>query len=274
MRKLLLIASLAICLVANAQTITIGDSSDISNQVPINTLYNYSLTEQIFLADEIEFAGSIKAIRFRIAYSYSSEHTYDIGVYMKHISKANFTDPSDHETFSQNDRVYSGPWTIPADIDGWIPINFDTPFVYNGTDNLLIAIDENSNDFAIRYFMYSGADRSVLSYFSDDQNPDPCDLSPFTGFKEVINQRPNIKLVFEANDDVVENSVNTMSIYPNPAKDILYIDGADNETVSVYDATGRLVMRETYNGSLNIKGLERGIYAVATSRGLVKVVKE
>ena len=53
MKKLFLFAFLAISFMAHAQTITLGDNTTISNQVPVNTLYNYSLTEHLFLADEI-----------------------------------------------------------------------------------------------------------------------------------------------------------------------------------------------------------------------------
>lgn len=273
MKKLLLLVTLAMTLMANAQTITIGDDTSISNQVPFNTLYNYAFAEHIFHADEIEYAGTIKAIRFRIAYSYSSPSDCSIDVYMKHVSNSTFSSPSDYEPVTADDKVYSGPWTIPADTDDWIPIVFDTPFAYNGTDNLLIAIDENSDDFGIRYFKYSEAEGTVLSYYSDDQNPDPCDLSSFTGFKELSNQRPNIKLVFGANVGLAEQSTNTLSAHPVPAQDLLYIEGAEKEMVKVYDATGRLVLQEIYKGELNIGNLESGLYAVSTSKGVVKMIK-
>ena len=62
-------------------------------------------------------------------------------------------------------------------------------------------------------------------------------------------------------------------IYPNPAKDMLHINGVDNEMVSVYDDSGRLVMQEIYNGQLDINNLESGLYAICTSKGVVKMVK-
>jgi len=274
MKKVLLLVTLAITVMANAQTITIGDDTSISNQVPFNTLYNYSFAEHIFHADEIEFAGAIKAIRFRIAYSYNTPSECSIDVYMKHVSTDTFSSPSDYEPVTADDKVYSGPWTIPANTDDWITIDFDTPFAYNGSDNLLIAIDENSDDYGIRYFKYSEAEGSVLSYYSDDQNPDPSDLSSFTGFKEIINQRPNIKLVFGANVGVAEQGTNTLSVYPIPAKDLLHIEGLEKEMVKVYDATGRLVLHEIYNGQLNIGSLENGLYAVSTSKGVLKMIKQ
>ena len=273
MKKFFLLTFLAIALMAHAQTITIGDNTTISNQVPFNTMYNYSFTEHLFLANEIEFAGNIKALRFRIAYDYSTEHTYNIDIYMKHVSKETFANPSDAETFSPDDVVYSGPWTIPAHTDGWLNIDFDTPFAYNGTDNLLIGMDNNSGDFAIRYFMYSEAASTVLTCYSDTQNPDPCDLSSFSGFKEVTGQRPNVKLVFGGNVGVTENCSNALSAYPNPAKDLLYIDGADHEMVSVYDASGRLVLQEPYEGPLHINKLPCGLYTAITANGAIKFMK-
>lgn len=274
MKKLLLFFFFALAFMANAQTITIGEGSGMTTQTPFNTFYNYSFTEQIYLASEIEYAGYIKAIRFRIAYSYNSEHSSDILVYLKNVSRSSFTDGSDYEPVTAGNLVFSGPWTIPADTDDWITIDFDTPFAYNGTDNLLIAIDENSPDYAMRYFRYTAAANAVLGYVSDTQNPDPYDLSSFADIKEVSSQRANIKLVFGQVDGVTENSSNPIAVYPNPVKDILYLDGIDNERVSIYDATGRLVMQEFYNGSLNMGGLKSGVYAIVTSQGLVKIVKE
>ena len=78
MKRLFLIAFLAMALMAKAQTITIGEGNGMTDVVPYNTFYNYSFTEQIFLASEIEYAGTIKAVSFRLAYSYNTEHTSDI----------------------------------------------------------------------------------------------------------------------------------------------------------------------------------------------------
>ena len=273
MKKLFLIAFLAMALMAKSQTITIGEGNGMTDVVPYNTFYNYSFTEQIFLASEIEYAGTIKAISFRIAYSYNTEHTSDIVVYLKNVSRSTFEDPADFEPVTEEDIVFTGPWTIPADYDGWITIEFDTPFAYNGTDNLLIAVDENSADYAIRYFRFTDTPNTVLSYCSDIWNLNPYDLGSFVGPKEVSHYRGNIKLVFGGNVGLDEDNMNLLLVYPNPAKDMLHINGVDNEMVSVYDDSGRLVMQEICNGQLDINNLESGLYAICTSKGVVKVVK-
>ena len=282
MKKLLLIASLAMALMANAQTITIGEGNGMTDAVPYNTFYNYSFTEQIFLASEIEYAGNIKAVSFRLAYSYNTEYTSDIVVYLKNVSRSTFEDTADYEPVTEEDIVFSGPWTIPADYDGWITIEFDTPFAYNGTDNLLIAVDENSEDYAIRYFRFTDTPNTVLSYCSDIWNLNPYNLGSFVGPKEVSHYRGNIKLVFGGNVGVDEGSVNALSVYPNPnhGQFSLNLPEEDCEIV-VYNAIGQQVYQQSNvkgKATFSIEGLDDGMYfgtvKSSSAVGTFKFVKE
>ena len=274
MKRTLLFALIAMTLMGHAQTITIGEGTEITTQVPFNTFYNYSFTEQVFLASEIQYAGYLKAISFRIAYSYNSEAVADIDVYVKNVSRSFFSDASDYEPVTEEDRVFSGSWTISANVDDWMTIAFDTPFYYNGTDNLMIAIDENSDDYAMRYFKYSEVNGLTLSYGSDGDNPNPYDLGAFGGSKEIINQRANTKLVFDYTIGVGENDVEVLTVYPNPVNDILHIEGVDGETISVFDAMGRLIMCEVCTGQLDVSGLPNGVYAVMSDKRVMRFVKK
>ena len=90
----------------------------------------------------------------------------------------------------------------------------------------------------------------------------------------MVNQRANTKLVFDQNVGVDESNADALAVYPNPASDVLYLDGVEGETISVYDAMGRLVLQETYQGRLFVGGLENGVYSISTSRGMVRFVKK
>ena len=282
MKKLFLIVSLAMALMANAQTITIGEGIGMTEVVPYNTFYNYSFTEQIFFASEIEYAGNIKAVSFRLAYSYNTEHTSDIVVYLKNVSRSTFEDTSDYEPVTDGDIVFSGPWTIPADYDGWITIEFDTPFAYNGTDNLLIAVDENSDDYAIRYFRYTDTPNTVISYCSDIWNLNPYDLGSFVGPKEVSQYRANTKLVFGGSVGLDEDNVNSLSVYPNPNHGLFNLNLPEEYCdIVVTNAVGqRVYQQNNAKGltTLNIEGMNDGVYFVTVKSGngdsTLKFVKE
>ncbi|MCO4819958.1 MAG: T9SS type A sorting domain-containing protein [Bacteroidetes bacterium] len=75
--------------------------------------------------------------------------------------------------------------------------------------------------------------------------------------------------------DVTLNDI--VTIYPNPATDNVAIDweitsGENNRTVTVYDINGRVVLNESVNAdvfsqSLNVEGLEAGMYMVEVKNG-------
>ena len=87
--------------------------------------------------------------------------------------------------------VFTGSITVSA--VGWVTITFDTPFAYDGTSNLVIAVDENQAGFGVTtddfYNSVSSANRSIY-YRNDTTNPDPA--APPTGTR--IGYIPNVIL--------------------------------------------------------------------------------
>jgi hypothetical protein len=74
--------------------------------------------------------------------------------------------------------------------------------------------------------------------------------------------------------DVAEQSSESLSVWPNPTANMLHLNVSDGSTVSVFDMTGRLVMRERYEGQLDVSRLVPGIYAVKAEGCLVRFAKE
>lgn len=88
----------------------------------------------------------------------------------------------------------------------------------------------------------------------------------------------DIKVVEASSEGIEEADGNTVSIYPNPAKGELYVDGDGIVNVELLDINGRKMMTCCHNGKLDISSLANGMYMVrvTTDKGVstTKVVKK
>ena len=75
-----------------------------------------------------------------------------------------------------------------------------------------------------------------------------------------------------------EDATSVIKVVPNPANQIIYIIGKNNQnqTATVYDAVGKVVLKSVLNSnlSIDISSLSKGIYFVEVTGQRVKFVKE
>ena len=157
----------------------IGSGTSTNGYLPTYAYYNYSLTEQIYTATEIGQACTITAIAFKVSNSKSTARTLDL--YMVHTTKTAFSGNSDWVSLSASNKVFSGEVAFSA--SGWTTITLDTPFTYNGTDNLIIGVDDNTGSYVSpssncpAFYVYStGANRALYKY-NDNTNYNPASMS-------------------------------------------------------------------------------------------------
>ena len=68
-----------------------------------------------------------------------------------------------------------------------------------------------------------------------------------------------------------------VSVYPNPATDMVYVDGADAETVSVYNMSGLVAKQaivENKAAVIEVSDLAAGIYFVQAGDNVTKLIVE
>ena len=193
--------------------VSIGEStSDVTTNTPYNSVWGYSFVEQVYTADElgVTTGGDISCIRFNMLSA--DAQTNHITVYMKNVSRSEFSGTSDYEAVTTDDIVYEGNYTFA---NGWNSIPLTTPFHYNGTDNLMIAVHENTPGYSSRYFYYTEKANSVLSYRSDSNDPDPYDLSSFSGNRSLSQSRADIKIDIHPTTTVNNgtNAKNSVPVY-------------------------------------------------------------
>lgn len=170
---------------AQQGTVSIGAGTATSaNRVPIYSCYNFNYSQQIITASEYAASGGVAGQVTKVSYYYASGGTTinnwnNWTVYLGHTSKTEFASTSDWEPLANLTQVFTG--TITPVAGNWFEITFTTPFTYDGTSNLIIAVDENSSGYSCtaNFGSYSGASNTGIYYYSDGTNPDPA--SPPTG---------------------------------------------------------------------------------------------
>lgn len=65
---------------------------------------------------------------------------------------------------------------------------------------------------------------------------------------------------------------NLLNVYPNPAKDIVYLDLNGSAIVTVYDLTGSKVLETRTQGTLDVSTLSNGIYFMQVGTKMNKII--
>ena len=128
------------CLVGG--DVTVGDGTSTNSYLPSYSFYNYSYTQQLFLASEMGQPKSIESVTFDIA-TYSATRTYKI--YLMHTSA---TSVSSWIDASSAQLVFDAPQQMQAGLNTF---QFSTPFMYNGSDNLLLIVLDNTGSYQSPY---------------------------------------------------------------------------------------------------------------------------
>ncbi len=175
--------------------ITIGTGTT-KQALPIDNNYEYTYSQSIYTKAQL---GSKKIITEIFYYWNGYEAWTDaVDVYFAHVSKSSFSSTSDWVPYNSLTKVFSSTLSVPAKA-GWVSIPLSTPFLYNGIDNLVIAVDENTSGYHTPFgFFYNTAatPNASMYYSSDISNPLPA--SPGLGIR--LSSIPNLKFNYLDND--------------------------------------------------------------------------
>lgn len=157
--------------------VQVGDGTTVDQALPIEPFYGYSYSNVIYLAAEIFASGDITGVQYQYQSNSGFGDPDDIVIWMGHTTQSEFIDGDDWIDVTTMTEVFNGQLYFPPAAGDWIQINFTVPFTYDGTDNLVIAWDENTAGYhsSSDDFYCTSTDPVVrgLIYRSDSINPDP-----------------------------------------------------------------------------------------------------
>jgi hypothetical protein len=279
MKKTLLSLSLLAAAFSYGQ-VTIGSGTNLDTNfgldTPISVGYGYSLSQFIYLASEINASGTITGIQLTLDAPDALTNSDDmIDIWVGHTSNSSYNptngNPGWIPVSAQTQVLVSG--SLVQDGSS-VTITFTTPFVYNGTDNLVFTVDANEPgyDNLGGQFYQTAASANVVSLMVRDDNNNPSPSNPPTEYSGSPNQssaqakytRPIITLLGITNLGVTENTAALFSISPNPTDAELNINTSEEvATAKFYNTLGQQVkFINVENNRIDVSDLRSGAYGL------------
>ena len=207
-------------------TVGSGTSSSQGQYFPNYTFYNYSYTQQIITAAELNNdPQTFSAIAFQ--YFLSTALTRNLDIYLAHVpSSANLgsswilPDSANGIIFT---LVHSGNVNLNnSGQDHWLEIPFSQTFDYNGTDNLLVAVLDHTGSYtnsSEKYYTHSASNMSRYVYRdASTYNPFGPDASGTAGSN--VN---NIRFIFCDQSTCIRPNTVTVSGLTDNSADLSWI---------------------------------------------------
>ena len=186
--------------------IAIGSGTSANSYyAPFANYYHNSYSQQLYLAEEMNLsAGNITSIAFAYTATASTKRT--ISIYMANTDATSLSGGYVTDGFEE---VLSAEEIEFDNSSDWFTIELETPFAYDGTSNLVVAVYMN---YAVSETNYSGGYRflqtsvaGMARYTTNDTNsPDQLTITDgvvtgntnsYSGFNGTVTaDRPNIQL--------------------------------------------------------------------------------
>jgi len=144
--------------------VEIANGNTTVSQVPLYSTYEYGYSQMLYPASDLRRMDTINGIDFYLTGTISSPSTFDC--YIANTS-ASSVSTSSYVPLSQLTRVVQNKqMTFTA---GWNHIPFDTPFIYDGSSNIVIAVDNNTGSWTsgLSYSHHSSSGSSSCYWYRD-----------------------------------------------------------------------------------------------------------
>jgi len=187
----------------SAELVTIGHEQVVNQGLPIEPVARYSYSQQLFTTQEIGSSGLITCLGFQYNavsnYFYNGINQWKIWLGHSNRSALNSWIPLDSLTIVYDNTLQMSDFSAGIPGSGWLTIELEQPFFYNGTDKLVVAVDENSNDFASTaddFYCTFSEQQYAIQFQNANLNPDPA--NPPTSGYTLKTHRSNLQITIQA----------------------------------------------------------------------------
>src|SRR5690606_32934888 len=123
-------------------------------------------------------AGQISKIKYKPTASVATTNCKGWVSYTGNTTKSSFTSTTDWVSIGSMTQVFAGE--IPSNVTAnqWMEITLSTHFNWDGTSNIVVAVDENTSTYGSTpswagYTLAPSSGNKGIYYYSDGTNPNP-----------------------------------------------------------------------------------------------------
>lgn len=176
--------------------VELAGGSSTNSAVPFNGTYNYGYSQALYSASVLNPMDTIWGVKFYLASVNSTAYTFDL--YIANTT-ATSVSTSSYVASSQLTRVVQNRQM--SFTQGWNYIEFTTPFVYDGSSNIVVAFDNNTGSWSsgISFAHHSGTGCSSCYWYQDASDVYPS--SPSAGSSSTLSTVPDIQFVISCSQD-------------------------------------------------------------------------
>ncbi len=262
--------------------VTIGNGTS-DESYPLNRFYNYFRWQGIYLGSEINTTGLIRKIKFYQNNNVSGITNDNMRIFMKLTTEELL--PTGNWDTASSTLVFSGTTTSIA-APGWQEIQLTTPFAFNPSQNIMISICRDFQQYVSTYprYAYSSTSSDFRSRRGQSDTQYPTSL---TQSSNRANIQFEISLVTGISNNItsVPETYSLSQNYPNPFNPTTKINFSVPKqgfvSLKIYDVTGKEVMNlvneqkaaGSYEVDFNGSNFSSGVYFYRIESGEFRDVK-
>ena len=241
---------------------SLGSGTSTNQYIPTYARAKYSLTQQIYLASELNNQkGRITKIAFRAT---TVSATRNLTIYMAHTDLSTFSSTTSWEVMGNVAKVFEG--NVAFGTSDWTTITLDTPFEYDGTSNINLCVVDNSNTTVgswtsqMQFYRYSGTNRALYVNGSSS-------YANTVGYSNQLSSTTGTRLSYVNQIHItmmVPGSAESLTLSPGAMADFSYVENHGPSHTDKLDIVGvDLQNNITLNAPTNfeISMTEDGTYA-------------
>ena len=178
-------------------TVTIGTGTSSDYTFPFNNYYRNSWNEMIYPASLINEAGAITSIAFHVSAVPTSDYPFStLTIYMGTSSDSVHTSTTSWLPMSDLTEVYTATNVSSPTDTGWLIIDLDTPFPYDGAENLVIVTSKTMANYTTGLKFYYTTGSSGCSMYRRNDSDASYANHPGSNTGTTSTYRPNLQLTF------------------------------------------------------------------------------